>query len=427
MKKRFGILVALVLVFSLAATALAEDPIELTLWVNEAHVDIFEYGAKLYNEKHPDAPIELNLEFYPVTEMHNKLLIALQSGIGAPDIVDITLTWWSNFVQGDIQLLPLNDIVEPVLDHVVTSRFEMYSKDGVYYGIPTHVGATVMYYNIDLIQQAGITLEEINAINTWDEYLEVGRKFMAAQPDKAWTAYETLNQRPYWPLLNAAGLDYIDAEGNVTMDSPENIALLQWMYDVYSEGLAVAAPGGDVINESFYQWMNGGNCASVLMPSWYMSRLMDYMPDLSGKIVMRPVPVFDETQAHSTAVGGTPTAITTQCQYPEVAKEFLALAKLSDEGSINIWKSCAFDPVNTAVWDSPELQEHDPYFVDSFFEVMLPYADNIPSPTNPSDAKSTTAQELMRNNVMYEVFATGSKTPEQALKDAAEEVRSAQK
>jgi len=427
MKKLFGILVALVLVFSLAATALAEDPIELTLWVNEAHVDIFEYGAKLYNEKHPDAPIELNLEFYPVTEMHNKLLIALQSGIGAPDIVDINLTWWSNFVQGDIQLLPLNDIVEPVLDHVVTSRFEMYSKDGVYYGIPTHVGATVMYYNIDLIQQAGITLEEINAINTWDEYLEVGRKFMAAQPGKAWTAYETLNQRPYWPLLNAAGLDYIDAEGNVTMDSPENIALLQWMYDVYSEGLAVAAPGGDVINESFYQWMNGGNCASVLMPSWYMSRLMDYMPDLSGKIVMRPVPVFDETQAHSTAVGGTPTAITTQCQYPEVAKEFLSLAKLSDEGSINIWKSCAFDPVNTAVWDSPELQEHDPYFVDSFFEVMLPYADNIPSPTNPSDAKSTTAQELMRNNVMYEVFATGSKTPEQALKDAAEEVRSAQK
>lgn len=427
MKKLFGILVALVLVFSLAATALAEDPIELTLWVNEAHVDIFEYGAKLYNEKHPDAPIELNLEFYPVTEMHNKLLIALQSGIGAPDIVDINLTWWSNFVQGDIQLLPLNDIVEPVLDHVVTSRFEMYSKDGVYYGIPTHVGATVMYYNIDLIQQAGITLEEINAINTWDEYLEVGRKFMAAQPDKAWTAYETLNQRPYWPLLNAAGLDYIDAEGNVTMDSPENIALLQWMYDVYSEGLAVAAPGGDVINESFYQWMNGGNCASVLMPSWYMSRLMDYMPDLSGKIVMRPVPVFDETQAHSTAVGGTPTAITTQCQYPDVAKEFLSLAKLSDEGSINIWKSCAFDPVNTAVWDSPELQEHNPYFVDSFFEVMLPYADNIPSPTNPSDAKSTTAQELMRNNVMYEVFATGSKTPEQALKDAAEEVRSAQK
>jgi len=199
------------------------------------------------------------------------------------------------------------------------------------------------------------------------------------------------------------------------------------MYDIFQEGLAVAAPGGSVINESFYAWMNAGNCASVLMPSWYMSRLIDYMPDLAGKIIMRPVPVFEEGQAHSTAVGGTPTAITTQCQYIEEAKEYLYLAKLSDEGSINIWESVSFDPVNTRVWDSEPLKKHNPYFTESFFDIMLPYADNIPSPSNPSDAKSTTAQELVRNNVMYEVFVTGDKTPEQALKDAAEEVRNAVK
>ena len=29
------------------------DPIELICWVNEAHTDIFEYGAELYNEAHP--------------------------------------------------------------------------------------------------------------------------------------------------------------------------------------------------------------------------------------------------------------------------------------------------------------------------------------------------------------------------------------
>lgn len=70
----------------------------------------------------------MSLEFYPVTEMHNKLLIALQSGVGAPDIVDINLTWWSNFMQGDIQLVPLNDIVEPELDHMVSSRLSYIPK-----------------------------------------------------------------------------------------------------------------------------------------------------------------------------------------------------------------------------------------------------------------------------------------------------------
>lgn len=402
------------------------DPIELICWVNEEHTDIFEYGEQLYNEAHPEAPLELSLEFYPVTEMHNKLLIALQSGVGAPDIVDINLTWWSNFMQGDIQLVPLNDIVEPELDHMVQSRFDLYAKDGTYYGIPTHVGATVMFYNMDIIESAGLTVEDIDAIETWDQYLEVGRKVKDAT-GLAWTAYETLNQRPYWPLLNECGLDYIDENGEVIMDSPENVKVLEWMYDVFQEGLAVAAPGGDVINESFYNWMNGGNCASVLMPSWYMVRLMDYMPDLSGKMIMRPVPVFEEGQPRSTCVGGTPTAITVQCQHIDEAKELLYLAKMSDEGSINIWKSCSFDPVNTNVWNNEALLEPMEYFRDeSFFEIMLPYVEEgIPSPTNPSDAKSTTAQELMRNNVMYEVFVTGEKTPEQALTDAANEVRSA--
>jgi arabinosaccharide transport system substrate-binding protein len=402
------------------------DPIELIFWVNEAHTGIFEFGEQLYNEKHPNNPLKLSMEFYPVTEMHNKLQIALQSGVGAPDIVDINLTWWSNFMQGEIQLVPLNDIVEPVLDHMVTSRFDLYAKDGTYYGIPTHVGATVMYYNMDIIEEAGLSVEDVDAVETWDQYLELGRKVSGAT-GKAWTAYETLNQRPYWPLLNASGLDYIDENGEVTMDSPENIQLLEWMYNVYQEGLAVAAPGGDVINESFYNWMNGSNCASILMPSWYMIRLMDYMPDLSGKMIMRPVPVFKEGQPRSTCVGGTPTAITMQCRYIDEAKELLTLAKLSDEGSVNIWNTCSFDPVNTNVWSDKRLMEPMEYFRgESFFEIMLPYVkDGIPSPTNPSDAKSTTAQELMRNNVMYEVFVTGEKTPSQALIDAANEVRSA--
>ena len=281
-----------------------------------------------------------------------------------------------------------------------------------------------MYYNMDLIKQAGVTVEEIDAIETWDQYLEIGRRVTDAT-GMAWTAYETLNQRPYWPLLNECGLDYIDADGNVTMDNEENIDVLEWMYDVFQDGLATEAPGGDLINESFYNWMNGGNCASLLMPSWYMIRLMDYMPDLYGKMIVRPVPVFEEGQPRSTCVGGTPTAITSQCKHIEEAKELLYWAKLSDKGSINIWETCKFDPVNLNVWTDASLTEPMDYFSgESFFEIMMPYIENgIPSPINPSDEKSTTAQELMRNNVMYQVFVTQEKSPEQALTDAANEVR----
>ena len=128
----------------------------VTVWTsNELHNQMFEFGEKVYNEKHGDNPVELKIEVYPNAEMANKLLIALQSGVGAPDIADININYFSNFLKGDIQLVPLNDIVEKELSSCVQSRFDLYKKDSSYYGIPTHVGASVVYYNMEILEKAG--------------------------------------------------------------------------------------------------------------------------------------------------------------------------------------------------------------------------------------------------------------------------------
>ena len=82
------------------------NPVALNLWTfNELHKTYYEKTMELWNEAHPDQPIELTVENYPNAEMHNKLLIALQSGVGAPDIVDINVNFFSNFLKGDIQLV----------------------------------------------------------------------------------------------------------------------------------------------------------------------------------------------------------------------------------------------------------------------------------------------------------------------------------
>lgn len=68
---------------------------------------------------------------------------------------------------GDIGLKPLNDAVEPYLDNVVESRLQLYSKDGNYYGFPTHVGTTVAFYNTEALEAAGI---DYTTIKTWDDF-----------------------------------------------------------------------------------------------------------------------------------------------------------------------------------------------------------------------------------------------------------------
>src|SRR5690625_5433003 len=107
--------------------------------------------------------------------MHNNLLLALQSDDGAPDLVDIEIGRFSNYLKGDPQLLPMNDYVEPVLDEFVESRFDIYAKDGNYYGLPTHVGASVMYYNTDIMDEAGV---DIDSIKTWDDYMVAGEEYV---------------------------------------------------------------------------------------------------------------------------------------------------------------------------------------------------------------------------------------------------------
>ena len=397
----------------------------VTLWTNnELHSAIFEFGEAAYNEKHPDQPVDLQIEVYPNAEMSNKLLIALQSGVGAPDIADINLNYFSNFLKGDIQLLPLNDIVEPEIDHLVQSRLDIYKKGDNYYGLPTHVGATVVYYNMDIMEQAGFTIDDVNAIETWDQYKDIGVQVFE-KTGIPMTTYEVSDQRPFWPMIVQAGGDYLGPDGEVIIDSDSNIQVLQWMKDFFDTGAVVAAPGGATGVEEFWTWMNQGGCASLIMPSWYMSRFTSYMPDLAGKIAIRPMPVFEEGQPRTVGIGGTGTAITTQCKNVDLAKELLYESKLTYEANVNIWESVQFDPVRTDVWTDEALTAPMEYFYnESFFEIMGEYMDGCPSPTN--SELSVAAQDAIRNTVMYNVFVDGSQTPEEALKAAGEELRAQQ-
>ena len=59
----------------------------------------------------------------------------------------------------------------------VESRLNLYSKDGDIYGLPTHVGATVAFYNTELLEEAGI---DYTTIKTWDDFKEAGSKYYEA-------------------------------------------------------------------------------------------------------------------------------------------------------------------------------------------------------------------------------------------------------
>ncbi len=380
------------------------EPVDVEFWTfQDLHVQFYEKMAAKWNEENPNEPINLIPTVYPYDDMHNKLLIAFQSGVGAPDLVDIELGKYANFLQGDIQLVPLNDIVEPELDNIVKARVDIYSKDGNYYGICFHVGAAVIYYNTELCDQAGIDWKNIK---TWDEYYEAGKKLKAALPDKYWASVESGDVWHMWPMLSSQGGDMLTKDGKPDINSAQMVKALEYNRKLIDEGIATIAPGNFHHSEEFYALMNSGAIGSIVMPMWYMDRFTDHMPDLAQKIAIAPLPVWEAGQPRSVGMGGTGTSVTKQCENPDLVKRFLSFAKLSKEGNIEVWNTLGFDPIRTEVWSLPEMVNSEnkftEYYVTNPFDVLNSIKDEILS-VNVSDALPATL-DAMKNSVLTRAY-----------------------
>ncbi len=398
-----------------------EDATELTFWTFAGtHADFFINAAERWNEENPDRPIKLTAETYPFDQMHNNLLLSLQSGTGAPDLVDIEIAKFSNFLMGDVQLEPLNDLIESELDNFIQSRLDIYSKDGTIYGAPTHLGATVVYYNQEIMDEAGV---DIDAIETWDDYVEAGKQVVEATGIPMTTI--PTNWYGIWPFVTQRDSDFFDENGELTLDNDVNVETLEFIADMVNvHEIAIISPGDHYHSEDFYGFMNDAGAASIIVPLFYMKDFTEYMPDLEGKMQIRPMPTWPDSDKRTVGMGGTGTAVTKQSENVDLAKEFLYFAKLSEEGNIHLWTELGFDPPRWDVWDAPELQEETvyyEYFHDGIFDMLLDIRDEVGS-VNMSENTPDVLEEI-DTNVMHRVLREQSHTAAEALEDAANSVQ----
>jgi arabinosaccharide transport system substrate-binding protein len=426
--KRFFLFVMtfmLVLVITTASVSPQGKTTTLTYWTfQELHKGFWDDAVKTWNAVNPDKQIELKTEVYPYEDLHNKLLIALQSGTGAPDIADIEISMFANYLKGTTpSLVPLNDIIEPLKDKLIMGRFDSYAKDGKYYGVDYHVGATVMYYNKELCDKAGV---DISAIKTIADYVAAGKKEVAANK-VPWTTVEVTEHWTFYQEIIKAGSDIFAKNGDVILDNQTNIDILQALSDwVNKDKIAVAAPGGFHHSEEYWAFMNKGGAATVEMPMWYMGRFTAYMPDLKGKILIAPAPSWTVGGARSAGMGGTGTVITTQCKNIDLAKQLLAAAKLSREGSIKTFTILGFDPLRSDVWNDPAMtapNDFSNYFLNGtkIFDVLTEIKNEI-NPTVITE-KYPSAINLLKANATFKVVKEQSATPAAVLKEIADELR----
>lgn len=370
---------------------------ELSLWTfQELHVGFWTEMADVWNEQNPDRPINLTVTTGESHSVQQKLLVACQAGEGTPDIADIEIGYYGSFLKDDY-LLPLNDVVEPYENDVVMSRIEMYGdEDDNWYGIDFHLGASVCYYNMDIMNEAGV---DPSTIVTWDDYYDAGVTVLE-KTGKPMCAVETADLFLPQLMMLEKGAQYVDDEGQPNIATQDHADVIDFIRKMIDAGICEIAPGGGFHTEEWYGHLNEGGVASLAMPLWYMGRFTDYCPDLNGKMAIYEIPVWNEGDTREVLQGGTGTSVLKFTENEELAKDFLAFAKLSDEGNRYEWNELGFDPIRTSLWTDTSITQDTEnkflsYFTTNPFDILVKNGSEGLTAPNISGSYSATYNVLV--------------------------------
>jgi len=185
-------------------------------------------GLDTFKAQNPNVEIEY-VEISP-TDIYQKLPMAISAGTGAPDFACVESSRLAQIVALG-GLTDLTTQVQPYVDKMNAYKWSDAMLDGKYYAMPWDSGPVVTYYRRDVFEAAGLASDpdSVSAlIATWDDYLNVCKTIKAKTGDECFSSNKANNDaRLYEMMLWQQGLGYFNAAGEVTVDSPENIATLE--------------------------------------------------------------------------------------------------------------------------------------------------------------------------------------------------------
>lgn len=227
--------------------------------------------------------IDINVEVISWNDIYTTVNTRVANN-QAPDILNIDV--FADY-QADDLLLPAQDYVsEETYGKMYEAFLEQSNVDGTIWAIPDLASARAMYYNKDILEGAGVTAPP----TTWDELTEACKKIKEKYPDVyPWGIDMTTDegQAAFAYYIWNNGGDFTDADGNWTLNSPENVAAIEYAIQLYKDGYTNSDPA----NETRYdlQDMFGtGKVAMMIAPN----SLPTYIKDGGNEVNygMAPIP-----------------------------------------------------------------------------------------------------------------------------------------
>ena len=228
-----------------AATAVAQDEVEFDFYSLQ-HLDpgksFIEGVVADYMAANPGVTVKLET-------LENEALkdkIAFETAAGNPP--DLFQSWGGGTLAQQVEaglVRPIDDEIADVVDVIIPAGLSMTNVDGVQYGLPYNLGAVGLWYNMDLLAEAGIDAPA----TTWAEFLadvqtlkDAGITPISLGGQDAWTAmfwFAYLSVRNCGPEGMSAAITSGDWTGECFVKAAEDLKTLVEM-EPFQEGFLAA-------------------------------------------------------------------------------------------------------------------------------------------------------------------------------------------
>jgi lactose/L-arabinose transport system substrate-binding protein len=357
-----------------AAATDPNAPVTLTVWCWDPNFNVFAMNeaAKIYQRERPNVTINV----LDITDIEQKITTALTAGETA-DLPDIILNQ-DNSIQRFIQTYP--DAYLPLNGKVDLSQFAKYKLDvGTYngknYGVPFDNGATATFIRRDIVEQAGLKVEDFNDI-TWERFIELGQ-IVKQKTGISMVSAQTGSGDFLMIMLAGAGKWFFDDAGKEYIkDNP----VLRRSDEIYKEMI----DKGVVLQVSdwnaYIASMNNTQVASTIQGCWIIGSITP-AADQAGKWAVVNTPKFATIDSvNYSSQGGSGWMVFSSSKHPDVATDFL---NKTFAGSKELYETILPPSGAIGTWlpagDSPVYSEPSSFFGgQKIYEDLVGYAGKVP-------------------------------------------------
>ena len=352
-----------------------ENTLSVWCWDPNFNVYAMKQAEAIYQKDHPDFKLDIQEKVY--SDIETALITAAEAD-DYSTLPDIFLMQDYSFHKNVANYSGIfTELTDSGIDFANFSAGKLADStvDGKNYGVPFDNGATIMAIRKDMVEAAGLTVDDFKD-TTWSDFIEKAKKVV-----------ETNNV----PMLTSSGgseiiIEMLQSAGASPMvdgkvDLVNNKALkkaIETYKQLIDEGIMVDYTDWD----QYIASMNNGDAAGVINGCWIMSSVQA-AEDQSGKWTIVDMPALDDVEGATNYAncGGASWAVSSNCKNPDLAYDFI---KSTFGGSVELYDDLLVNAGAIASYlpaaESDVYQEaSDFYGGQKVYADIVDYASKVPA------------------------------------------------